>query len=64
MINNFKNKILEGDALKLFKKIPDNSIDLVLTDPPYFLDKLDSNWDLEEVNSKKNMKVITSLPQE
>jgi len=62
MINNFKNKILEGDALKLFKKIPDNSIDLVLTDPPYFLDKLDSNWDLEEVNSKKNMKVITSLP--
>ena len=62
MINNFKNKILEGDALKLFKKIPDNSIDLVLTDPPYFLDKLDSNWDLEKVNSKKNMKVITSLP--
>jgi len=62
MINNFKNKILEGDALELFKKIPDNSIDLVLTDPPYFLDKLDSNWDLEEVNSKKNMKVITSLP--
>ncbi len=62
MINNFKNKILEGDALKLFKKIPDNSIDLVLTDPPYFLDKLDSNWDLEEVNSKKNMGVITSLP--
>lgn len=62
MIDNFKNKVLLGDALELFKKIPDDSIDLILTDPPYFLDKLDSNWDLKEVNSKKNMQVITSLP--
>lgn len=28
-------KLYHGDALELFKTIPDNSIDLVLTDPPY-----------------------------
>ncbi len=27
--------LLHGDCLKLFKKIPDNSVDMVLTDPPY-----------------------------
>ena len=62
MVEQFKNKILQGDTMELIKLIPDNSIDVVLTDPPYFLDKLDSNWDLEIVNSKKNMQVITSLP--
>lgn len=28
-------KLFNGDAYKLIKNIPDNSIDLVLTDPPY-----------------------------
>ena len=27
--------IKHGDALKLIKEIPDNSVDLILTDPPY-----------------------------
>jgi len=29
------NKIICGDALEELKKLPDNSIDLILTDPPY-----------------------------
>ena len=29
------NKIYQGDCLKIMKQIPSNSIDLVLTDPPY-----------------------------
>lgn len=29
------NKIYNADCLELMKEIPDNSIDLVLTDPPY-----------------------------
>nr|DAW81189.1 MAG TPA: adenine-specific methyltransferase [Caudoviricetes sp.] len=29
------NYIEQGDCFKLLKNIPDNSIDLVLTDPPY-----------------------------
>lgn len=29
------NSIVNGDSYELIKKIPDNSIDLVITDPPY-----------------------------
>lgn len=32
------NKIYQGDCLELMKNISNNSIDLVLTDPPYELD--------------------------
>ena len=32
-----KNKIYLGDCLDLMKQIPDKSIDLILTDPPYIL---------------------------
>jgi site-specific DNA-methyltransferase (adenine-specific) len=28
-------KLLKGDCLVRMKEIPDNSIDLILTDPPY-----------------------------
>ena len=35
--NDFINKIICGNCLEVMKDIPDNSIDLVLTDPPYFL---------------------------
>jgi len=34
-IEKFKNKIICGDALEVMKEIPDNSIDLILTDIPY-----------------------------
>jgi DNA modification methylase len=36
---DFMNKIILGDASYLIKLIPDNSIDVVLTDPPYGLNK-------------------------
>lgn len=32
-LNEFKNKIIQGDALKILKKIPDESIDCIITDP-------------------------------
>jgi len=32
---DFINKIIQGDCLEIMKQIPDKSIDLVLTDPPY-----------------------------
>ncbi len=28
-------KLINGDCLEVMKNIPDNSIDMVLTDPPY-----------------------------
>ena len=30
-----QNKIYLGDSYKLIKQLPDNSIDLIITDPPY-----------------------------
>lgn len=32
---NIKVKLLHGDCLELMKEIPDNSVDMCLTDPPY-----------------------------
>ena len=31
-------KLLNGDAYELIKTIPDNSIDLIVTDPPYLIE--------------------------
>lgn len=30
-------KLLQGDCLELLKEIPDESIDLIATDPPYLV---------------------------
>lgn len=32
---DFINKIIWGDALSVMRELPDNSIDLIFTDPPY-----------------------------
>jgi len=34
-MEEYLNKIICADSLEIMKKLPDNSIDLVLTDPPY-----------------------------
>lgn len=34
----FIDSIQNGDSFQLVKQIPDKSVDLILTDPPYFLD--------------------------
>jgi DNA modification methylase len=58
----FLNTIVLGDSLALLAELEENSIDIVLTDPPYFLDKLDSNWDHTKVADKKNQQMVKSLP--
>ena len=44
-IEYFKNKIMQGDCLKIIKNIPPNSIDTILTDPPYGLEFMNKKWD-------------------
>jgi site-specific DNA-methyltransferase (adenine-specific) len=44
-------------------KLQDNSIDCVITDPPYFIDKLDNNWSSKEVNSDVKNSHIKHLPK-
>jgi DNA modification methylase len=42
-----KVKLMLGDNLESLKKIPDNSIDSVVTDPPYALNFMNKKWDAE-----------------
>lgn len=63
MNDKFINKIILGDAEKILPEIEDKSIDLVLTDPPYFLDKMDNDWDVEVVSTITDYcHVVKSLP--
>jgi DNA modification methylase len=46
-MTGWKNEILEGDCLELMKDIPDNSIDSIITDPPYGLSFMGKKWDYD-----------------
>ena len=46
-------KLILGDCLKEMKKIPDQSIDLVLTDPPYN-EKYDYRNDVDFYRAREN----------
>ena len=60
--NLYINKVTCGDISVIIKNIADNSIDIIFTDPPYFIDKLDSNWNPSKVHNTKNQQTIKSLP--
>jgi len=63
MLNDkFINHLFCEDALQFLPNLASNSIDLVLTDPPYFLNKLDNNWNTTKVSKTDNLWVIKSLP--
>lgn len=38
MIEKYLNKITCGDSYKLIKEMPDKSVDLIVTDPPYLIE--------------------------
>jgi site-specific DNA-methyltransferase (adenine-specific) len=46
------NKVVVGDMRELSKDIPDNSIDLIFTDPPYPKEYLDCYTALSEVGAR------------
>lgn len=35
MMQTYQNQIIQGDCLEVMKKIPTESVDLIVTDPPY-----------------------------
>lgn len=39
------NQVIQGDCLEVMKQMPDKSVDLVLTDPPYGINKENAVWD-------------------
>lgn len=40
-----KTKLIQGDNILSLKKLPDNSVDSVVTDPPYGLSFMNKKWD-------------------
>ena len=38
-------KLYHGDCLEVMKQIPDNSVDTIITDPPYGLEFMGKEWD-------------------
>ena len=61
---HFNNiNIVNDDSLKYLETLDDNSIDLILTDPPYFIDKLDNNWNSKNITNRKSNSHIKHLPK-
>lgn len=53
--------LMQGDCLELLKDIPDGSVDMVLTDPPYgVIEK--STHDLKGWTDKKSLGTYRSAP--
>jgi site-specific DNA-methyltransferase (adenine-specific) len=55
--------ILNNDCLVELNKLEDSSIDCVITDPPYFIDKLDNKWSSDDVNKDVKNSHIKHLPK-
>lgn len=49
---DFLNKIINGNCIEEMKKIPDNSIAVCITDPPYNYEFIGHNWDNEEIKRR------------
>ena len=62
-INKILNKVYEGECIEMMKKLPSNSIDMICTDPPYFLDGLNNNWKKENLDNKGSSKIVGNLPK-
>lgn len=56
-------KLLHNDCMKEVIKLEDNSIDCIITDPPYFIDKLDQNWSSTNIKEDKKNSHIKHLPK-
>lgn len=54
-IKDLENKIFNADCLEFMKNIPDKSIDLVLTDPPYNISKKNNFSSMERYNKYRGM---------
>ncbi|MFQ6056086.1 MAG: DNA-methyltransferase [Methanosarcinales archaeon] len=49
MIENFIDKVIHGDALEILKQLPDNSIDMGVTSPPYNKRENKKGWLVNKV---------------
>lgn len=47
LIYSWSMKLIHGDSLEELKKLPENSIDAIVTDPPYGLSFMGKKWDYD-----------------
>ena len=55
--------IENADCIEYLKTFEPNSIDCVITDPPYFIDKLDHKWSADDISNDKKNSHIKHLPK-
>lgn len=55
--------LFHNDCMKELENMQDNSIDCVITDPPYFIDKLDNNWSANQLKNDTKNSHIKHLPK-
>ena len=48
-------KLLHGDCIEQMKTLPDNSVDSIVTDPPYELGFMGKKWDNTGIANNKDM---------
>lgn len=56
------NKIYQGDCLEFMKNLPDKSIDVVITDPPYGINVIGGNKIVGSIGGNKIVKANKYLP--
>ena len=61
VIKTVKLTLIQGDSLKVMKKMPDESVDTIITDPPYNISQEGKNLSRKRLNStmfKRNSDVV------
>jgi DNA modification methylase len=59
-----RNKIIQGDSAEKLKKLEDNSIDSMVTDPPYFISFMNKKWDGNHGSRDESIKWLTNIMKE
>lgn len=58
-----RGALIQCDCREALPKLPEASIDFVVTDPPYFIDRMDSTWDNKSLAASATKSgVIGGLP--
>jgi len=58
---DYINQIIYGDCIEIMKTFPDNSVDAVVTDPPYGLEFMGKDWDSFRATRQTKNQLITFL---
>ena len=54
--------LVHDDALNYLPTLKDNTVDLVLTDPPYFTHGMGADWNQNKLSERKSKGKVISLP--